>query len=357
MTTTPTPVPATLAPARPQVRPQDRHHPTTAARPAPEQRPGPATLPVPGPLPVPGVLRQRPLGHESTASYLHRLADTYQLTLPQFLDGLHITTTGRPGNSPATGTTESQLNTAAQHRLAAFSRIPLAHLHHALPHLAAGQSHSHSPGAQPATGTAAGAWYPLEPYEQPVRACPACTRRSTAGATGHALAYLPAHQVLCPDHHHWSTGPQDGLNVHALPELAHAQRHHRRLLRHPGAATALTWAMSITTRWYDQQTFLAGRWQRRLRRLQHTNPMVEPAGSSWALHARPTVTYPETITLAQTLHHAQFPERPRTGPAPGTHPATTAFLTRTAHHLGLPRLTPPPTDLLWTWIRHHSRQA
>ena len=353
MTTTSTP--SAQDPARPRVRSQDLHHPTTAARPTPEQQPGPATLPVPGPLPVPGTLRLRPLGHESTASYLHRLADTYQLTLPQLLDGLHITTTGRHGTSTATGTTEIQLNDAAQHRLAAFSRIPLAHMHHARPHLAAGPSHS--PGAQPATGAAAaGAWYPLEPYERPVQTCPACTRRSTAGATGHALAYLPDHQVLCPDHHHWSTGPRDGLDVHALPELAQAQRRHRRLLRRPGTTTTLTWAMSITTRWYDQQLYLAPRWERRLHRLQNANPQVVPAGSSWALHARPPVTYPETITLARALHQARLPDRPRTGPIPGTHPATTAFLARTAQDLGLSQLAPPTTDLLWTFIHHHPRR-
>jgi len=304
---------------------------------------------------VPGSLRLRPLGHESTASYLHRLADTYQLTLPQLLDGLHIPTTGRPGSGAATGTTEIQLNDAAQHHLAAFSRIPLAHLHHALPRLAAGPS----PGTWRGTGAptaAAAAWYPLEPYERPVQTCPTCTRRGTAGTTDHVLAYLPDHQVLCPDHRYWSTGPRDGLDVHTLPELAHAQRHHRRLLRHPGASTALTWAQSITTRWYDQQLLLAPRWQHRLRRLQNTNPLVVPAGSSWALHARAVATYPETLILVRALHHARLPDRPRTGPVPGSHPAITAFLTRTAHNLGLPRLAPPPTDLLWTWIHHHTRQ-
>lgn len=336
MTTTPTPTAA----ARPRARPQDRLHATCEARPVPEQQPG--------------ALRLRPLRYESTASYLHRLADTYQLTLPQLLDGLHIAT-GRLGNSAAAGTTEIHLNDTAQHHLAVFSRIPLGHLHRALPRLAAGGHHS--PGSRPGTDApAAAAWYPLEPYERPVQTCPTCTRRSTAGASGHALAYLPGHQVLCPDHHHWATGPRDGLDVHALPELAHAQRHHRRLLRRPGAATDLAWAQSITTRWYDQQTFLARRWERRLRRLQHTNPLVVPAGSSWALHARHAVTYPETITLAHALHHARLPDHHRTGPVPGSHPAITTFLTTTAHHLGLPRLTPPTTDLLWTWIHHHTRR-
>ncbi|MDH6130556.1 hypothetical protein [Kitasatospora sp. GP82] len=189
-----------------------------------------------------------------------------------------------------------------------------------------------------------------------MQACPTCTRRSTAGAADHALAYLPGHKVLCPDHHHWSTGPRDGLDVHALPELAHAQRHHRRLLRHPGAATALTWAQSVTTRWYDQQDFLAPRWQRRTHRLQNANPHVVPTGTSWALHAGPLVTYPETVTLARALHQARLPTQHRTGPVPASHPAIAAFLTRTAQALDLPRFTPPPTDLLWTWIHHHPRR-
>ncbi|MEU6236212.1 hypothetical protein [Kitasatospora sp. NPDC047058] len=69
---------------------------------------------------------------------------------------------------------------------------------------------------------------------------------------------------------------------------------------------------------------------------------------SWALYARELVTYPETIVLARTLAH--LPGQPRQGPAPRAHPAITAFLTHTAHQLGIERLAPPPDDLLWTFI-------
>ncbi|MGW6919009.1 hypothetical protein ACWGB8_35105 [Kitasatospora sp. NPDC054939] len=57
----------------------------------------------------------------------------------------------------------------------------------------------------------------------------------------------------------------NSLTVTALPELRQAQRDHQRLIRHPDAANATIWAKAITTRWYDQQSVLATRWQHRLR--------------------------------------------------------------------------------------------
>ncbi|MFH8805586.1 hypothetical protein ACH4F6_39655 [Streptomyces sp. NPDC017936] len=52
------------------------------------------------PSAAPGVLHIRPLTGEATASYAQRLADAYQLTLPQLLDGVGITLTGH-GTLPA----------------------------------------------------------------------------------------------------------------------------------------------------------------------------------------------------------------------------------------------------------------
>lgn len=366
------------------------HHRSTAEAQAPGSRPHPGRAPAPdrgdatadpqrAPVPllahvrtVPataGALRVRPLPHEATASYLHRLADTYQTTTAALLDSLGITTTGTRTGPTTPGTAEVHLDTAARHRLATFTRTPLDDLTRALPHLTdhpATRPRSTSTGTGPNGATAAdtapratAAWQPLEPGEQPVRACPACTRRHTHGATDHALIHPPAHQALCPHHQHWSLDPRHSLDVSALPELTAGHRDHQRLNRRPRAATALAWATAITTRWYDQQTHLAGRWQHRLRRLAAANAHhVEPVGRSWALYARALVTYPETTALARTLAHAhtRLPGDARQGPVPTTHPAITAFLHHTAHQLGITRLAPPPNDLLWTWI-HQTRPA
>ena len=160
----------------------------------------------------------------------------------------------------------------------------------------------------------------------------------------------PPHQALCPRHHHWSLDDDTSLTTAALPELHQAQRHHQRLTRHPGAAPALSWAGAITTRWYDKQTHLATRWQRRLHHLADTNPHATPATMSWALYARELVTYPETITLARTLATTRLPKQPRQGPAPQAHPAITAFLRHTAHQLHLERRAPPPGDRVWPGV-------
>ena len=303
----------------------------------------------------------RPIPHESTASYVNRLAHAYRTTTAHLLDAFGITLT-HPRSSAA-GIAELHLDTAAQHQLAAFTRTSLGDLTRALPHLADDRTRPLSPDVgtrahRAATPDAppppAGVWQPLQPGEQPVLACPACTLRHTQGATSRAHIHPPAHQALCPRHQRWSLDPENSLTVTALPELRQAWRDHQRLNRHPDAAIATIWARAITTRWYDQQTVLATRWQHRLRRLTDTNPHAEPTAMSWALYARDLITYPEAIVLARALATARLPRQPRQGPAPTPHPAISAFCRHTAHRLGIARLAPPPSDLLWTWI-HQAR--
>ncbi|MFF7459388.1 TniQ family protein [Kitasatospora sp. NPDC008115] len=300
----------------------------------------------------------RPIPHEATFSYLHRLAHAYQATTTDLLDALGITVTRPRTAGGDAGTAEIHLDIGAQQRLATLTRTPPADLARALPNLTRHPTparRSPNPGEESAPDAAAtAAWQPLERSEQPVRACPACTLRHTRGATGRAHVHPPAHRTLCPRHRHWSPDPDTSLTTATLPALGQAWRDHQRLIRHAHAAAALGWAGAITTRWYDRQTQLDARWQHRLRLLAHANPHAEPAGKSWALYARDLVTYPETITLARILATTSLPGQPRQGPTPRTHPAITAFLTHTAHRLHLERLAPPPGDLLWTWI-HHTR--
>jgi hypothetical protein len=82
---------------------------------------------------------------------------------------------------------------------------------------------------------------------------------------------------VCPRHHQAAPDPRltSPIQTWTAPELTAVHYAHQRLQRHPRAATALTTARAISTRWYDHQ--------------QH----LTPAGTAaWASSARPTLTWP-----------------------------------------------------------------
>lgn len=279
------------------------------------------------------MLRVRPLPFEATASYGQRLADTYQLTLSQLLDGVGITLHGH-GTLPAA---ELHLNHNAARRLAALARFPLPHLTRALPHLALpGDAH----------GTEAAAhWKRLEAEQQPVRACTLCTRHRSHDATDTAWAHPAPQRLVCPRDQQAAPDPRltSTVRTWAVPELVAAHHAHQRLLRHPRALTAWTTARAITTRWYDHQQHLTHRWHTRLARLCAANPRLTTTGSaSPALVTRDLVIYPETVTLARAL--AALPNRP--------HRDTGKALTLIAHRLGLPRLASNANDPLSVFLTH-----
>ncbi|MER7001394.1 TniQ family protein [Streptomyces sp. NPDC000410] len=277
------------------------------------------------------MFRVRPLPAEATASYAQRLADVYQLTLPQLLDGAGITLHGH-GTPPSA---ELHLNHNACRHLAALARIPLPHLTRALPRLA------HSDDAH--NTEAAGRWKQLE-AEQPVLACTLCTLHHSHGTTDTAWVHPPPYRMVCPRHQQAAPDPRLTSTVHtwATPELVAAHHAHQRLLRNPRAATAWTTARAITTRWYDHQQHLTHRWHTRLNQLYKSNPHLATTGSaSPALLTRDLVTYPETITLARTL--TTLPNRPH---------RTDDTLTLIACQLGLTRLTPNGHDPLRVFLTH-----
>ncbi|MFF7234376.1 TniQ family protein [Streptomyces sioyaensis] len=285
------------------------------------------------PSAAPGVFRVRPLPREATASYGQRLADTYQLTLPQLLDGANMTLIGH-GTLP---TAALHLSLAACHRIAALARIPLPHLTHALPRLAPNDAAHHT--------AAAAHWKRLEADQQPVRACTLCTRHRSHGTTDTAWAHQPPHRLVCPRHQQAAPDPRLASTVHTrgVPEFAAAHHAHQRLLRHPRAAIAWITAHAITTRWYDHQQHLTHRWHTRLTQLRATNPHLTTASSaSPALLARDLITYPETVTLARAL--ATLPSRPRD--------RTDDALTLIAHRLNLDRLAPSANDPLRVCLTH-----
>ncbi|MFE7425651.1 TniQ family protein [Streptomyces sp. NPDC057545] len=285
------------------------------------------------PSAAPGVCRLRPLTGEAIASYAQRLAMTYQLALPQLLDGVGIALHGH-GTLPAA---ELHLNHNAARRLAALARVPLPDLLCALPRPALNDT---APSAE-----AAARWKRLEAAQQPFRACTLCTRHRSHGATDTAWVHPPPHRLVCPRHHQAAPDPRLTSPIHtwAVPQLAAAYHAHRRLLRHPGAATAWTAARAITTRWYDHQQHLTHRWYTRLTRLCAANPHLATTGSaSPALLARGLVIYPETVALARAL--ATLPNRP--------HRTTNDALSLIAHRLNLAHLTPSASDPLRIFLTH-----
>ncbi|MFG2684125.1 TniQ family protein [Streptomyces sp. NPDC048392] len=295
-----------------------RTHPAPAVRPA-------AMWPSP-----PGVLRVRPLPRETAASYLTRLAAAYHLSPAHLLDGLHITTTGTPA---APHTTELHYSCEAARRLAAFTRIPPAHLDRAL-------TRRPPPAAIATAPTATARWQPLAPAVQPLPACTACTLRRpphhAAPAWIHPPPNLPR-ALICTRHQQASSDPRHRtpLDIHALPELTHA----RPTAQRPPTTASLSWATTITTRWYDHHQHLHQRWRTRLTQLTATNPHLTHSPASPTLTCRNLITYPETLTLATTLD--------RLPPHPLTHTQQTAFLHDLADRLHLTRLAPADHDLLW----------
>lgn len=279
----------------------------------------------------------RPLPGEATASYLTRLAATYQLTPAQLLDGLHITA---PGTERTPPTAEIHLSTEAARRLSGLARIPTAHLARALPGL-----RQPAPSGHDSPHHAAARWQTVEPAMQPLPACTACTIRRSPHAA--ALAWIhPApnlpRTVICTRHQQAASDPRHPapLDIRAAPELTRARLRTRR----PTAAS-LSWASTITTRWYDHHQHLHQRWHTRLNRLTAANPHIPPNPASPALTCRNLITYPETLTLAAALD--------RLPPRTLTHAQQTAFLHHLAGRLQLPRLAPADHDLLWQ--RLHTR--
>jgi hypothetical protein len=279
---------------------------------------------------APGALHVRPLPGEDTASYLTRLANAYQLTAAQLLDGLGITATGTEHAPPAA---EIRLSAEAARRLSGLARIPPAHLARALRPPA--PSLHDSPHC-----TATARWQAVEPALQPLPACTACTihrsPHTAAPAWIHPAPGLPR-VVICTRHQQAAGDPRHPapLSIRPVPELA---RTHLGTRRRP-TAVSLSWASTITTRWYDHHQHLHERWHTRLNRLTTANPHIPPGPASPALTCRELITYPETLTLAAALD--------RLPPHPLTRTQQTAFLHHLAGRLQLPRLAPADHDLLW----------
>ncbi|MEV6133848.1 TniQ family protein [Streptomyces violaceusniger] len=157
----------------------------------------------------------------------------------------------------------------------------------------------------------------------------------TVPAWIHPAPDLPR-AMICTRHQQAASDPRQRtpLDIHSLPELTRAHLAARR----PPTAASLSWATTITTRWYDHHQHLHTRWQKRLHQLTTANPHLAQGPASPTLTSRNLITYPETLTLATALD--------RLPPHPQTRTEQTAFLHQLASRLQLPRLAPADHDLL-----------
>ncbi|MFC9287493.1 TniQ family protein [Streptomyces sp. NPDC057052] len=277
----------------------------------------------------PGALRTRPLPRESAASYLTHLAGVYQLTAAQLLDGPNIATAGTFAAPPATGI---HLSAEAAHRLSALTRIPPAHLTRAL-------ARQPPPASIGMARAAIARWQPIPPAMQPLPACTACTIRRSPHQAAPAWIHPASNSpriMICTRHQQASSDSRHPapLDVRPVPELTGPRPTASRT-----TTASLSWASTITTRWYDHQQHLHQRWLARLDRLTDANPHIPPGPASPALTCRDLITYPETLTLATALD--------RLPPHPLTRAQQTAFLHHLADRLRLPRLAHADHDLLW----------
>ncbi|MGW0712479.1 hypothetical protein ACWD4G_42215 [Streptomyces sp. NPDC002643] len=142
--------------------------------------------------------------------------------------------------------------------------------------------------------------------------------------------------MICTRHQQASSDPRHPapLGIQAVPELTQAHLRARR----PATPVSLSWASTITTRWYDHHQHLHQRWRMRLHQLIAANPRIPSSPASPALTCRELITYPETLTLAAALD--------RLPPHPLTRTQQTAFLHHLARRLQLPRLAPADHNLL-----------
>lgn len=231
------------------------------------------------PLPI----QVRPVHGERSGSYLIRVANANRCpprTVLQLLGRVHHRS--RPDRwvelRPQSAIT---LNTAALHRLAAYSTIPAVHLLRALPEL----GHEHSNG-EPIVRVS-------PPPRAFLRSCPACERRA-GGATlapdRHRL------QLVCARHGAWLVKADPPLDIAAVPEVSRAARTLRRQLhRHHADAISVLYQRvreCLTNDWrgLGWHTHLAKRWEARQQIL------------------RPDTAGTDRYVLARTEHWSMLPE-------------------------------------------------
>ncbi len=214
-----------------------------------------------------------PLHNESQDSYIERLARANRMIPLELRE--HLTDPGRirPGELPLPAT------------LAQLAGQPLDRLLLALPDLATPELAGKIPSRRDR----------LHPGWKIQPACRLCL---AAKGVRYARHWVPPGTTICPRHQRWTGAHGQQFDIAALPEITHAHRRHRRIIRRHGwrpAARAMDQAASICWTWWDnhQHTEALDRRQAILRR---------PAwpGNQHALTLT-ACAYPDIVALAESL--------------------------------------------------------
>jgi hypothetical protein len=234
---------------------------------------GPATglLPALRLRPLPRTVA--PLHNESQDSYIERLARANRMIPLELREHLTDPRRIRPGELPLPAA------------LAQLAGQPLDRLLLALPDLA--------------TPELAGKIPPRRDRLHPGwKVQPACRLCLAAKGVRYARHWVPPGTTICPRHQRWTGAHGQQFDITALPEITHAHRRHRRIIRRHGwrlAARAINEAAGICwTRWGNQHhTGTLGR-----RRAILPGPAWPGSQHTLTLTA---CAYPDIIALAEML--------------------------------------------------------
>ncbi len=240
----------------------------------------------------------RPVQDETLHSYLSRLSNANRVPLPDLLAYLVPTWAG--------AMIFARVPAVSAETLAVVSRQPQPSLLYALPELRTGSA---GEGLRLDGRTLAG-----EPNVTRL-ACQHCMASQSINAP--VWCWQRHDQNVCLRHERWiGRGVRelsDQVDISGLPEVAHAQRRHGRLVRRFGRQAVLagfTAAQTISVRWLERKDYMEIH-RRRLIVLHGPDWTIPSNGAS--VHA---VTYPEAVALAGILssphwHHLGTSPRPQ----------------------------------------------
>ncbi|MFG2638086.1 Helicase associated domain protein [Streptomyces sp. NPDC048362] len=258
------------------------------------------------------VLHVAPVADETTWSFLHRVAAAYGLQAADLTAGWRWVNQAHNGRADG----EVLLDAVAQAQLAAWCRVPAAHLARALPSLTAGPdalAHRAQDGAGWARWRVAGTWGPV------VFGCRLCAAGRSGDGQRPVWVYRAPWRRLCARHGRWllevgEGHPREFTGVAGLAgELGRAQ--HRwagaeRAAQAAGVAPGEVFALAraVVCGWWQREEFWAREnvWGPRLEQVVAATRTqgTDPAGwgdPQWRLLARDAVVFPEIVTVAKAL--------------------------------------------------------
>ncbi len=242
-----------------------------------------------------------PLHNESQASYIERLARANRMIPLELREHLADPRRVRPGELP--------LPVA----LAQLAGQPLDRLLLALPDLATPDLADRIP---PRRDRLHPGW----------KVQPACRLCLVAKGVRYARHWVPPGTTICPRHQRWTGAHGQQFDITALPEITHAQRRHRQMIRRHGwkpAARAMNEAASICWTWWDKQQHTGA-----LNRRRAILPGPAWPGNQHTLTLA-ACAYPDIVALAELLSSPD----PRALPFTGALRDQLRFITEVREHV------------------------